>query len=78
MFEEGDPNLPRGWKVRVNSQGRENFRSPDGQFYHTRQAVLDQLIMDNYPPDQIALVQAKVLKESVRHVVAICKYEHPI
>ena len=26
VFEEGDPNLPPGWKVRVNSQGRENFR----------------------------------------------------
>ena len=26
LFVGGDPTLPPGWKVRVNSQGRENFR----------------------------------------------------
>ena len=26
LFLSGDPTLPPGWKIRVNSQGRENFR----------------------------------------------------
>ena len=27
LFKLGDPTLPPGWKNRLNSQGRENFRS---------------------------------------------------
>ena len=40
-------------------------RSPEGQFYHTRQAVLDQLILENYPQHQIDLVQVRPLVQLI-------------
>ena len=43
-FREGDPSLPVGWKIRINAQQKESFRSPHGVFYHSRQSVLDHLV----------------------------------
>ena len=43
-FREGDPSLPNKWKIRINAQQKESFRSPLGVFFHSRQAVLDELI----------------------------------
>ena len=43
-FREGDPSLPRGWKIRINAQQKESFRSPAGVFFHSRQSVLDHLM----------------------------------
>ena len=43
-FREGDPSLPNKWKIRINAQQKESFRSPQGVFFHSRQAVLDELI----------------------------------
>ena len=43
-FREGDPSLPKNWKIRINAQQKESFRSPIGVFFHSRQAVLDHLI----------------------------------
>ena len=43
-FTAGDPSLPFGWKVRINAQQKESFRSPHGVFFHSRQSVLDHLI----------------------------------
>ena len=42
-FTEGDPSVPAGWKIRVNAQNKESFRSPEGVFYPSRQAVLEAL-----------------------------------
>jgi len=64
LFSLGDPSLPPGWKNRVNSQGRENFRSPSGQFFHTRQAIVDFMLAENFPQDQIDLVSSKIEKKS--------------
>ena len=46
-FREGDPSLPNKWKIRINAQQKESFRSPLGVFFHSRQAVLDHLIKVN-------------------------------
>ena len=43
-FREGDPSLPAKWKIRINAQNKESFRSPLGVFFHSRQTVLDHLI----------------------------------
>ena len=43
-FREGDPSLPKHWKIRINAQNKESFRSPLGVFFHSRQAVLDHLL----------------------------------
>ena len=43
-FREGDPSLPNKWKIRINAQQKESFRSPLGVFFHSRQAVLDELL----------------------------------
>ena len=43
-FREGDPTLPKHWKIRINAQNKESFRSPLGVFFHSRQAVLDHLL----------------------------------
>lgn len=43
-FREGDPSLPKNWKIRINAQQKESFRSPTGVFFHSRQSVLDHLI----------------------------------
>jgi DNA-directed RNA polymerase subunit RPC12/RpoP len=32
-FTEGDPTVPPGWKIRVNAQMKESFRSPSGVFF---------------------------------------------
>ena len=33
-FIVGDPSVPAGWKIRVNDQLKESFRSPTGVFFH--------------------------------------------
>jgi len=59
-FTEGDPSVPPGWKIRINAQMKESFRSPTGVFFHSRQTVLDQIIKEGYPQVYIDKVRSKI------------------
>jgi len=59
-FTEGDPTVPPGWKIRINAQMKESFRSPSGVFFHSRQTVLDHIIKEGYPQVYIDKVRSKI------------------
>ena len=60
-FREGDPSLPRGWKIRINAQQKESFRSPAGVFFHSRQSVLDHIMQQqNTSQEDIDRVKSKI------------------
>eukprot|EP00092_Neocalanus_flemingeri_P004097 GFUD01004409.1.p1 GENE.GFUD01004409.1~~GFUD01004409.1.p1 ORF type:complete len:1441 (+),score=264.42 GFUD01004409.1:78-4400(+) len=59
-FNEGDPSVPPGWKIRINAQMKESFRSPSGVFFHSRQTVLDHIIKEGYPQTYIEKVRSKI------------------
>jgi len=59
-FTEGDPSVPPGWKIRVNAQMKESFRSPSGVFFHSRQTVLEHIIKEGYPEIYIETVRSKL------------------
>lgn len=59
-FREGDPSIPPGWKIRINAQNKESFRSPEGVFFHSRQTVLDHIIKEGYPQEYIDIVRSKI------------------
>merc|ERR1740131_22670 len=43
-FKGGDPSVPPGWRIRINAQQKESFRSPSGVFFHSRQKMYDFLL----------------------------------
>ena len=59
-FTEGDPSVPPGWKIRINAQMKESFRSPAGVFFHSRQTVLDHIIKEGYPQIYIDKVRSNL------------------
>eukprot|EP00090_Calanus_glacialis_P026941 TRINITY_DN4235_c0_g1_i1.p1 TRINITY_DN4235_c0_g1~~TRINITY_DN4235_c0_g1_i1.p1 ORF type:complete len:1427 (+),score=292.50 TRINITY_DN4235_c0_g1_i1:78-4358(+) len=59
-FTEGDPSVPPGWKIRINAQMKESFRSPSGVFFHSRQTVLDHIVKEGYPQVYIDTVRSKI------------------